>query len=147
MPQQTEPYQIVVDTNVLYSGLRSQGGASYQFLLRLNHPKWQVNLSVALVLEYEAVLTQHQREVGLTQKDINDLLDGLCAIARLHGIFYSWRPQSRAPDDDFLIDLSVRAGADFIISYNQKDLQPAAARFGIGVVTPKQFLQQMGELQ
>jgi predicted nucleic acid-binding protein len=106
-----------------------------------------VNLSVAVVLEYEEALNRHRDELGLTPLDISLLLDGWCAIARLHGIFYSWRPQSRDPDDDLLIDLAVRAQADFIISYNQKDLQPAAARFGIAVVTPKQFLQQMGELQ
>jgi predicted nucleic acid-binding protein len=65
----------------------------------------------------------------------------------LHGIFYSWRPQSRDPDDDFLIALAVRAGADFIISFNVRDLLNAASRFGIAVITPKQFLQQMGDIQ
>ena len=146
MPQHTEPYQVVIDTNVLYAGLRSKRGASYQLLLRLNSPKWQVNLSVAAVLEYEEVLHRYHQTLGLAPSDIRLLLDGWCAIARLHDIFYSWRPQSRDPDDDFLIDLAVRAQADFIISYNQRDLQPAASRFGIAVVTPKQFLQQMGEI-
>ena len=92
-------------------------------------------------------IKQYQIESNLSDEEINDLIDGWCAIARLHGIFYSWRPQSRDPDDDFLIDLAVRAGADFIISFNPKDLQPAAERFGIAVVPPKHFLQQMGDIQ
>ena len=147
MPPQNKVYQIVVDTNVMYAGLRSQKGASYQLLIRLNDPRWQVNLSVALVLEYEEILTRHQVELNLTLPEINDLIDGWCAIAQLHGIFYSWRPQPQDPDDDFLIDLAVRAGADFIISFNVRDLLNAASRFGIAVITPKQFLQQMGEIQ
>ena len=50
------------------------------------------------------------------------------------------------PDDDFLIDLAFKAQADFIITYNQKDLK-AIERFGIQVITPKQFLQIVGEIE
>ena len=49
-------------------------------------------------------------------------------------------------DDEFLIDLALKAQADFIITYNQRDLQPVE-RFGIQVVTPKQFLQIIGEVE
>jgi predicted nucleic acid-binding protein len=55
-------------------------------------------------------------------------------------------PLARDDDDDFLIDLAFKAQADFIITYNQKDLQPVE-RFGIRVVTPKQFLQIIGEIE
>jgi predicted nucleic acid-binding protein len=48
-------------------------------------------------------------------------------------------------NDDFLIDLAMECQADFIITYNQKDLQ-AAEKFGIRVLTPKEFLQQVGEI-
>ncbi len=50
------------------------------------------------------------------------------------------------PDDDFLIDLAVEAQADFIISFNKKDLKQVE-RFGIVVLTPKEFLQRVGETQ
>ena len=60
-------------------------------------------------------------------------------------IFYLWRPSASDPDDDFIIDLAVESEADFIITYNQKDLQ-AAEKFGIYVVTPKEFLQHVGEI-
>ncbi len=54
------PYQIVVDTSVIVAGLRSDLGAAFKLLTMLNHPKWQTNVSVALVLEYEAVLKRDQ---------------------------------------------------------------------------------------
>lgn len=49
------------------------------------------------------------------------------------------------PDDDFLVDLAVEAQADFLVTYNQRNLQPVE-RFGVKVVTPKQFLQFIGEI-
>jgi len=39
----------------------------------------------------------------------------------------------------------VRVNADFIITYNKKDF-PAAADFDIQLVTPKEFLQIVGDL-
>ncbi len=40
-----KPYQIVVDTNVLISGLRSKLGASYKLLTMLKDERWQINVS------------------------------------------------------------------------------------------------------
>ena len=50
------PLQLVIDTNVLVAGLRSNRGAAFRLLSVLNDARWQINLSVALVLEYEEVL-------------------------------------------------------------------------------------------
>ena len=110
-------YQIVIDTNVLLAALLSKRGASYKLLSMLNDARWQLNVSTALMLEYEEVLKRERVQLGLSLADIDDLLDGLCAIANRLDIFYQWRPVSRDPDDDFLVDLAVRAQADFIITY------------------------------
>lgn len=141
----TRPYQIVVDTNVLVAALRSQRGASYKLLTMLNDARWQVNLSTPLVLEYEEVLKRPDTPAGLSHTAIDILLDGICSIARRHDIFYLWRPLAKDPEDDFLLELAVRAQADFVITYNTGDLL-AATRFGIALVTPKEFLQRIGEL-
>ena len=62
-----------------------------------------------------------------------------------YDIFYLWRPLAHDPDDDFLLELAIRAQADFIVTYNASDLLPVA-QFGIALVTAREFLQQMGEL-
>ena len=139
-------YQIVLDTNVLLTGLRSQRGASYKLLTILNDKRWQLNLSNTLVFEYEEILKREQALLSLSLEDIDRLLNGLCAIARQHPIFYLWRPITQDPDDDFLIDLAIEAQADFIITYNQNDLKPAE-KLGIMIVTPKEFLLKMGEIK
>lgn len=141
----TKPYQIVLDTNVLLSGLRSSRGASYKLLTILNDSRWQLNISTALVFEYEEILKREKAQTGLSDEDIDDFIEAICAIANNRSIFYLWRPSASDPDDDFIIDLAVESEADFIITYNQKDLQ-AAKKFGIYVVTPKQFLQHVGEI-
>ena len=130
---------------MLLSGLRSTGGASYKLLTILDSERWQLNISTTLVLEYEEILKREKDQLTLTFEEIDDVIEGICSIANFCDIFYLWRPSSTDPDDDFLIDLAVECQADFIITYNKKDLQ-AASLFGIDVVTPNEFLQQVGEI-
>ena len=141
----SKPYQIVLDTNVLLAGLRSNRGASYKLLTILNDSRWQLNISTALVFEQEEILKRKQEELNLTLSDLDSVIGTICAIANRRNIFYLWRPVARDPGDDLLIDLAVECQADFIITYNKKDLQPAE-KFGIEVITPKEFLQQVGEI-
>lgn len=143
--QSIRPYQIVLDTNVLVTAFRSRRGASHKLVTVLEDRRWQVNLSTPLVLEYEEVLKRPGLVTGFSNDSIDVFLDGLCAISNQHDIFYLWRPLARDPDDDFLLELAVRAQADFIVTYNTSDLL-AAKQFGIALVTPKEFLQRMGEL-
>jgi len=80
-------YQIVLDTNVLIAGLRSRRGASFELLSRLGGEAFEINVSVPLVLEYEAVAREHARELGLTHADVDDVLDYLCAVDGRSSIF------------------------------------------------------------
>jgi putative PIN family toxin of toxin-antitoxin system len=135
-------YQIVVDTSVLVAGLRSNKGAAYQLLTRLKDERWQINISVELILEYEAVLKREQLEIFVTRTKVDALLNDICTIANHRAVSYRWRPTARDPDDDFVIDLAVGCQADFIVTYNLRDIQPAE-QFGIQVVSPKTFLEMM----
>ncbi|MGB5772398.1 MAG: putative toxin-antitoxin system toxin component, PIN family [Crocosphaera sp.] len=60
------PYQIVIDTNVILAGLRSKNGASYKLLGILNDKRFQINISATLIFEYEEILKREQQEIGLT---------------------------------------------------------------------------------
>ncbi|MGH7451340.1 MAG: putative toxin-antitoxin system toxin component, PIN family, partial [bacterium] len=108
------PYQIVIDTNVMVAGLRSKRGASYKLLAMIKDERWQVNVSITLIFEYEEVLKRERTSLGLSLTDIDELLDGICAIANKRSIFYLWRPTASDPDDDFLVDLAVVSQSDFI---------------------------------
>ncbi len=99
----TKPYQIVLDTNVLLSGLRSNRGASYKLLTILNDKRWQLNISTTLVFEYEEILKREKKHLGLSDEDIDNVIEAICRIANRCSIFYLWRPVARDPDDDFPI--------------------------------------------
>ena len=68
-------YQIIIDTNVLISGLRSRKGASYQMLNRLKDDRWQINISVSLILEYEILLIREDATLQIETSTINRILD------------------------------------------------------------------------
>lgn len=138
-----KPYQIVIDTNVIVSGLRSKRGASHKLLTVLKDSRWQLNVSTALILEYEEILRQNRTNMGLSDQDIDDFLDAICHISRHWNIFYLWRPAANDPDDDFLIDLAVASQADFLITYNVRDMRHIRS-FGIEMISPKNFLQKTG---
>lgn len=138
--------QIILDTNILVAAFRSKRGAATFLLDRLDDSRWQVNVSTALLLEYEDVLKRSEMEDFISESDVDIFLDGLCTIAENHEIFYLWRLLAKDPNDAFILELAVRINADFIITYNAKDF-PAAADFDIKLVTPKEFLEFTGDLR
>ena len=136
---------IVLDTNVLVSGLWSRRGASFKLLSLLGSDAFQLHLSVPLVLEYEEVLFRKQRQLGLSQEDVRDVLDYLCHIAQLHEVYFLWRPTLRDPNDDMILELAVTAGCDHVITYNRRDFIGVEA-FGLTVMNSREFLQHIGQL-
>jgi putative PIN family toxin of toxin-antitoxin system len=138
-------YQIVVDTNVVVTALRSQFGASYKLLSLIDKDIYELNLSVPLVLEYEEVAKRMIGEIALSEKEIDDILDFVISRSNPWHIFYLWRPQLKDPSDDMVLELAVTAGCDYIITYNINDFR-GSEKFGIEVITPKAFLEVVGEL-
>ena len=138
-------YQVVVDTNVLLAALRSRRDASYRLLSLLGDGRWRMNLSVPLFLEYEDVVKRPDSGVTLSAVELDDILDFICAEANLREIFYLWRPFLPDPKDDFILELAVESGCDYIVTFNVRDFA-GVEKFGIEVVTPQEFLRKMGEL-
>ena len=102
-------------------------------------------MSVALVLEYEDVLKRPEASLNLTHKEIDEVLDFLCAEANLCEIFYLWLPALRDPKDDFVLELAVESNCNFIVTFNLKDFA-GAGQFGIRAITPREFLRVLGEI-
>ena len=138
--------QIIIDTNVLLSAVRSQLGASFRLLSSIEDSRFEINLSVALALEYEDVLKRPALNPNLTIQEVDDILDFLCQNANLCEIFYLWRPTLRDPKDDFVLELAVESNCDYIVTFNTKDFA-GAEKFGIKAIRPKEFLQIIGEIK
>lgn len=137
-------YQIVIDTNVFVTALRSRRGASHKLLMLLGSEKFGINVSVPLILEYEDAAKRFLGEIPLTEQDIDDIIDYICAVASRREVSYLWRPFLRDAGDEMVLELAVTGGCDFIVTYNKRDFK-GVERFGLEVVTPKEFLEKMGE--
>ena len=138
--------QIVIDTNILVAAQRSKRGVSARLISLVGTNRFDVHISVPLVLEYEEVLLRYRAELGLTQEDVADLIDALCALATHHKIYFLWRPYLRDRKDEMVLEVAVAARCNSIVTYNQRDFR-GADQFGIQVIGPRTFLQEIGELQ
>jgi len=135
----------VLDTNVVYSGLRSRNGASFKVLESLLNTKFEPCVSVPLILEYQQTLIQKQSDLALSISEIESVLDYLCLVGHRQKVFYLWRPLLRDPKDDMVLELAVAAECGFIVTYNARDFR-GAERFGVSIVSSLEFLEAIGEM-
>jgi putative PIN family toxin of toxin-antitoxin system len=139
------PIAVVLDTNVIVSGLRSNAGASFGILRLLGDPRMRVHLSVPLVYEYEDVLKRPWIGLPFSEQDVDDFLDSICAVGRRHEIHYFWRPQLSDPGDELVLEAAIAGGCRYIVTHNVRDFV-GAERFGIHAITPGEFLRILGEV-
>jgi putative PIN family toxin of toxin-antitoxin system len=132
---------VVLDTNVLVAGLRSNRGASFKLLEMIGTSAFDVAISVPLVMEYEAVLAR-PGIVPIPRESVEAILDYICAVGRRQDVFYLWRPRLRDPSDDMILELALNAGADAIVTHNIRDFA-GAEQMGITVLTPAGWLSRL----
>ena len=137
--------QIVIDTNVFVSALKNNLGASFYLLSLIGKNEFETNVSVPLIMEYEAVAYRFLEQTNLTAPDLNDILDYVCSVSNKHKINYLWRPFLRDPKDDFVLELAVKAGSQYVITFNKKDFKNIS-KFGVTALTPWEFLKERGLL-
>lgn len=136
--------KIVIDTNVIVSALKSKKGFSFKLLSIIDDERFDVSISVPLILEYEDAIKRSKSKIKLNVSEINDVLDYICSIGNQRKIFYLWRPYLRDPKDDMVLELAVESESDYIISFNKKDFR-GVDKFNLEVLTPKELLKKIGE--
>jgi putative PIN family toxin of toxin-antitoxin system len=139
-------FQVVIDTSVIVSAVRSNEGASYRLLTLLGDARFQFNLSAPLVFEYEGATRRIPPEFRANEAAIDELIDSICALGNHRTIYFLWRPTLPDPSDDFVLELAVESQSDCIITHNRRHFK-GAETFGIEIVTPREFLRLIGEIQ
>lgn len=134
------PLQIVLDTCVLVSGLRSRQGASFALIEEFAVGLFETGTSVALALEYEDVLHRPECRIPMSPSDIDAFLDSYFHLTRLVPIHYRCRPCLADPKDDMVLEAAVNCLSDGIVTHNVRDFQNAA-RYGITIWKPGEFLK------
>lgn len=138
--------RIVLDTSVLVAAMRSRQGASQQLLRRLPSAQFTSALSVALYVEWQAVLLRPEhRPVGVMDAQMLAFLRYLASITHLQDVHYPWRPFLRDPNDDMVLECAVASGSRFIVTHNVNDFR-RSHELGVQAVTPRDFLQHVESL-
>ena len=137
--------RVVLDTNVVVAGLRSRRGASFRLLAAVGRGKFEIALSVPLVLEYEDALLRHGSVTGLSRADVDVVLDYFCSVGHLQSIFFLWRPLLPDPKDDLVLELAVAAGCKTVVTFNIRDFRGGEA-LGVSAQRPGAFLKSIGVL-
>ena len=134
--------RVILDTNVIYAGLYSSLGASFQVLDRVEQGTVSIVLSTTLLFEYEEVLKRHQAILKMTASEIDRFLDELCRLGDCQRVHFLWRPQLSDPKDDHLLELAVASGQTSIVTHNTRHFG-GAKPFGIKIMTPKKLLERI----
>jgi putative PIN family toxin of toxin-antitoxin system len=129
--------RVVLDTDVLIAAVRSRRGAGRAWLRAVLRHEATLLLSVPLALQYEAVLSreEHLGASGASLDQMLRLVDALCAVCDPVEIPFLWRPMLRDPDDEMVLEVAVHGGADFLLSFNERDFV-GTERLGVTVRRP-----------
>ena len=137
------PPTLILDTNILVAGLRSNTGASHALLHAVGSGRFELGLTAALVLEYESVL-KRPGLVPLPPADVDVLLDYLCGVGKCRPVRFRVRPAAADPGDDLVLEAVVATGSDYVVTLNDRDMREGAERYGIGLLTPGEALGRLG---
>jgi len=136
--------RLVIDTNILVSGLRSRRGMSYRLLSFLGGCLYRPVVTVPLVLEYEKSLCDPETEVPFRAVEIGNFLDYFCSVSDCRKVHFLWRPFLRDSNDDMVLEAAVSGGCEYIVTFNTFDFK-GIEKFGMAAITPGEFLEKKGK--
>lgn len=137
---------IVVDTNVVLSGLVSSRGYSSVLLQKMIRGDVEFLVHLKMISEYHAVLTRRENLMRLpfSLSEIQDVLAMLAKKGFYQEVYYLWRPNLRDESDNFLLELAVAGKAESIVTFNKDDFESRELKLDIHIETPKSFLKRKG---
>ena len=139
--------RIVLDTSVLVAAARSRNGASFKLVSMLPTPEIEIALTVAVYTEWQAVMTRPENlPPGATADDALAFLQYLASIAHLQDVHFLWRPFSRDPDDDMIVECAVAASCEYIVTHNVKDFR-RVEELNVQAITPAELLNLLRRKQ
>jgi putative PIN family toxin of toxin-antitoxin system len=133
---------LVIDTNVFVSALRSEGGAARQVLRGALTGRYRPVFGNALWLEYEDLLGRDVWGSLTTATERQQVLAALAKTGRWVTVYFGWRPNLPDEGDNHLIELAVAANAPVIVTHNVRDVARGELIWNaLRVITPAQCME------
>jgi predicted nucleic acid-binding protein len=147
----TGDMRLVLDTDVIRSGLQSAGGASRLLLCAVAEGGLVPLVTVATVFEHEDVLMRPESlaATGLTREETADFLDAYVAHAEHVIVRQRVRPSIQDPSDEMFVEALVNGGGDAIVTFNRRDYFDADHRLAsqgrtvVPVISPGEALRRL----
>jgi len=136
--------KVVLDTNIIISGLYSKRGASYQLLRAAISGELTIVISPLLAFEYEGKLHQKIEEgfLSVSKEHCARILDALFAASVV-----IWKPVQIRPmlldlSDDKILECAISGNCTHIVSFNKRHFPVAITHpYGIDVAAAGEFLR------
>lgn len=137
--------RIVLDTNLLVSGIISSNGPPRQLLEGIKAGRFTLCTSEALLAELLEVLRRDKfadrlAAAGITPENV---VDDLRCLAFVVSPAHIPRVVTTDPDDDQVIAAAITAEADLIASGDRRDLLPMGHFNGIPIVTAREAVDRL----
>ena len=133
---------IVLDTNVLFSGLLTPFGPSGEIVRMISAGELILIIDARILSEYQEVL--HRPKFKFNKDHISILLD----FIKLYGQFASSLPlkiRLPDPDDEPFLEVAIAGKARSLVTGNIAHYPPSS-REGIKIYSPSEFLEFFREL-
>ena len=137
--------KIVLDASLLVAGLRTRLGAGNAALRLVAERRLVALAPPPLFLEYEDVLKrpEHRLVHGLAPEAIDEFLAELAALIEPVEVHFQWRPQSRDPNDEMVLEAAINGQADALVTHNVADFAGPEERSRISVLRPAGLLKRV----
>lgn len=139
--------RVVLDTNVILSGIAYPASVPGKIIAAWRHGSLEVFLSMYILEELRRVLPKLVHRHGLSEGEMDDLIDILTIQSELIEPLSSLEPDLRDDGDQPVLNTLIEAikasGADYLIT-GDKDLLSLSGRYRI--VSPGDFWRIHGGL-
>jgi predicted nucleic acid-binding protein len=134
-----------MDTSAVVAAMRSPAGASAELLRAARVGRVTLPATAPLCLEYEAACSrsEHVNAAKFGSADLTVFLNALVDLVEPVEVSFLWRPQLRDPGDELVLEAAVNGHANAIATFNKGDFHPAAGRFGIDIMLPREAIRRL----
>ncbi|HLA89093.1 MAG TPA: putative toxin-antitoxin system toxin component, PIN family [Gemmatimonadaceae bacterium] len=132
--------RIVLDTNVVVSGLISDAGAPAQIVDLCLSSDLGLIVDRRIVAEYREVLAR--AEFGFAPHDVDAFLATLAWAEHVVAAPLPFRLPDR--DDEPFLEVAVAGGADALVTGNERHFRLRTGRLAVAILSPRKLLDRLG---
>ena len=133
--------RVVLDANVLVSGLISKKGVPGRLLDGWRTGRFQIVISPPILAELARVFQYPRIRARVDEQEIRDLLKALAALAEAVPGALELDVLTTDPTDNVYLACAVEAGAAYLVTGNLKHYAEAGEKYrGVQILAPAAFL-------